>query len=79
MSRIALGRTFAKFNVNGDDNNYYFKGPILIPLDSIVTISTCSSKDNTSIIFFKSSSKKIENVIVEGSVDDIEKYLRSIE
>lgn len=73
-----MSRLFAKFNVSEDNNNYYFKGPIILPLDSIISISTCSSNDNNSIIFFKSSSKKIENVIVEESVDDIYKCLETI-
>lgn len=78
MSRIALGRTFAKFNVCDYDSNY--KGQIMLPLDSIVSISTYSSIKSNSIIYFKDAiSTEIDHVIVEDSVDDIDKYLRSIE
>ena len=79
MSRIALGRTFAKFHVSDADPNY--KGQIMLPLDSIVSISTFSAIKGNSIIYFKCAfkDKEIEHVIVEDSIDDIYHYLRAIE
>lgn len=86
MSRIALGRTFAKFNVSNIDPNY--RGQIMIPVDSIVSISTFSSLDLTlhmrpivtaSKIYFKNSTNEVTHVIVDHSIDDIDKYLSSIE
>ena len=79
MSRIALGRTFAKFRVDSIDSNY--KGQIIIPVDSIISISTYSTIKDNSIICFKFNFKNKEikhHVIVEDSVDDIDNYLRSI-
>ena len=79
MSRIAIGRTFAKFHVSDADPNY--KGQIMIPVDSIVSISTFSAINGNSIIYFKCAfkDKEIEHVIVEDSIDDIYHYLRAIE
>lgn len=77
MSRIALGRTFAKFNVASIDSNY--KDKIIIPTDSIISISTYSTIKGSSIIYFKTAiASEIEHVVVEDSVDDIDNYLRSI-
>jgi len=76
MSRIALGRIFAKFNVC--DYGFNYKGQKLIPVDSIISISTYSAIKNNSIVCYKTIASEIESVIVEDSVDDIDNYLRSI-
>ena len=83
-------RIFAKFNVSNIDTNY--RGQILIPVDSIVSISTFSTVESdpsvplhmrstvtTSIIYFKISTNEMTHVFVNHSVDDIEQCLRSIE
>lgn len=81
-----MSRIFAKFNVSNIDHNY--KGQILIPVDSIVSISTFASVDLTlhmkpsvtiSKICFKISTNEITHVIVDHSIDDIERCLRETE